>query len=174
MLFGDYNPAGGLPVTFYKSVNDLPDFSDYNMKNRTYRYFTGEPLYPFGYGLSYTTFEYNQPELDKSEINGSESVIVKVKVINTGDLAGEEVVQLYIRDDESEETRPLREMKGFQRIHLEADESADVEFTIGPKELEYYDVEQQEYVVEPGTFTIYTGPSSSLDDLKPVQLNVVK
>ncbi|MBL7111703.1 MAG: glycoside hydrolase family 3 C-terminal domain-containing protein [Bacteroidales bacterium] len=173
VLFGDYNPAGRLPVTFYKSVNDLPDFSDYNMDNRTYRYFTGKPLYPFGYGLSYTTFEYGQPVIEKSEINGSEPVIVKVNVTNTGDLAGDEVVQLYIRDDESLVTRPLREMKGFKRIHLETGESAEVEFSIGPKELEYYDVEQQEYIVEPGTFTIYTGSSSSLNDLKSVQLNVV-
>jgi beta-glucosidase len=173
VLFGDYNPAGRLPVTFYRSVDDLPGFSDYNMDNRTYRYFTGEPLYPFGYGLSYTTFTYEKPELEKSAITGSESVTVKVNVTNTGDLPGEEVVQLYIKDDESKEKRPLRELKGFKRIYLETGETKEVEFTITSKEREYYDVELQEYIAEPGTFTIFTGSSSSLSDLKSVSLNVI-
>ncbi len=173
VLFGDYNPAGRLPVTFYKSVNDLPDFSNYDMENRTYRYFTGEPLYPFGYGLSYTTFEYGEPELEKADISSSEPVTVKVSITNTGDMAGEEVVQMYIKDDESQATRPLRELKGIKRIHFEAGETKEVEFVITSKELEIYDLDLQEYIVEPGKFTIYTGSSSSLDDLKSVQLTVV-
>ena len=172
VLFGDFNPAGRLPVTFYKSVEDLPDFSDYNMANRTYRYFAGEPLYEFGYGLSYTTFEYGEPGLSAQEIEAGQEVTVTVSVTNTGSLAGEEVVQLYIRDDESNEIRPLRGLRGFERIHLEAGETKEVEFTVTAKELEFYDVELQEYVVEPGTFTIYTGPSSSLENLKSTVLSV--
>jgi beta-glucosidase len=172
VIFGDYNPAGRLPVTFYKSVNDIPPFTDYNMEGKTYRYFTKEPLYAFGYGLSYTTFKYSEPELEKNEIGTNESVTVSVQLTNTGDLAGEEVVQLYIRDDESSVVRPLRELKGFTRIKLEPGETKTVEFGITPKNLEFYDVSKGEYIVEPGTFTVYVGSSSRLQDLKEVKLTV--
>ncbi len=172
VIFGDYNPAGRLPVTFYKSVNDIPPFTDYNMEGKTYRYFTKEPLYAFGYGLSYTTFKYSEPELEKNEIGANEPVTVSTQLTNTGDLAGEEVVQLYIRDDESSVVRPLRELKGFSRIKLEPGETKTVEFKITAKELEFYDVGKGEYIVEPGTFTVYVGSSSRLEDLKDVILTV--
>ncbi len=172
VLFGDYNPAGRLPVTFYKSVNDLPPFKDYNMAGKTYRYFEKEPLYAFGYGLSYTTFTYSDPRLEKTEIQPNESVRISVDVTNNGSIAGDEVVQLYIRDDESSVIRPLRELKGFERINLEAGRTKTVEFEITPDKLSFYDIDQQKYVVEPGKFTIYVGSSSRLEDLKAVQLNV--
>ncbi|GHT32515.1 beta-glucosidase [Bacteroidia bacterium] len=130
VLFGDYNPAGRLPVTFYRSVNDLPDFEDYSMTNRTYRYFTGTPIYPFGYGLSYTTFQYNTLEAVK---NG-QSVKVKAKVFNTGDKDGDEVVQLYL-SNKRDFTTPILALKGFQRIHLKAGESKTIEFTLSPEDL---------------------------------------
>ncbi len=172
VIFGDYNPAGRLPVTFYKSVGDLPPFDDYNMAGRTYRYFEGEPLWPFGYGLSYTEFSYGDPVLDKNEIKAGESFSLSVEVRNAGQMAGEEVVQMYIRDDESSETRPLRELKAFTRIYLEPGESKTVSFTISPEELSFYDLEKLEYTVEPGTFTIFTGGSSRLEDLKTIQVKV--
>ena len=131
VLFGDYNPAGRLPVTFYRSAADLPDFEDYSMANRTYRYFNGTPIYPFGYGLSYTTFEYNQ-KVFTTEAGGSLSVITTVT--NTGDRAGDEVVQLYL-SNKRDFTTPIRALKAFKRIHLNPGESKDVEFTLSKEEL---------------------------------------
>ncbi|MDR3262211.1 MAG: glycoside hydrolase family 3 C-terminal domain-containing protein [Tannerella sp.] len=132
VLFGDYNPAGRLPVTFYKNVNDLPDFEDYSMKNRTYRYFTGTPVYPFGYGLSYTTFTYDAIEIDKPA--DGQFLNVKVVVSNTGEREGDEVVQLYL-SNQRDFTTPLRALKGFKRIHLKPGESETVEFVLTQKEL---------------------------------------
>ena len=132
VIFGDYNPAGRLPVTFYKSVDDLPDFEDYSMRNRTYRYFTGTPIYPFGYGLSYTTFRYSA--LDVAPISGSQSYRVRATVTNTGSKAGDEVVQLYLANRRDFIT-PIRSLKGFKRIHLMPGESQTVEFTLTAEEL---------------------------------------
>ncbi len=161
VLFGDYNPAGRLPVTFYKSVSDLPDFEDYAMEGRTYRYFEGEVLYPFGYGLSYTTFAYENLILEKDEISPSEEVTVSVDVTNTGTSGGEEVVQLYVRDVESDVPRPLKDLRGFDRVWIDAGETVTVTMTLGPDELAYYDTGQGEYMVEPGVFNILVGPSSA-------------
>jgi beta-glucosidase len=124
VLFGDYNPAGRLPVTFYKSEDQLPPFDDYSMTNRTYRYFTGEPLYPFGYGLSYTSFAYanlRSPE----EAKAGSSVKVAVEVENNGKRAGEDVVQLYLKHP-----GVLRELQGFERVPLRAGEKKTVEFSV--------------------------------------------
>jgi beta-glucosidase len=126
VLFGDYNPAGRLPVTFYKSANDLPPFTDYSMKNRTYRFFTGEPLYPFGYGLSYTTFTYRNLHTDPA------SRRVTVEIENTGARAGEEVVQLYLQ--RAAPGAPLRSLEGFRRVALKPKERKTVEFTLTPKQ----------------------------------------
>jgi beta-glucosidase len=131
VIFGDYNPAGRLPVTFYKSVDDLPDFEDYSMRNRTYRYFTGTPIYPFGHGLSYTTFKYES--LDIASVSGG-SVKVKATVTNTGNRAGDEVVQLYLTNKRDFVT-PIRSLKGFKRIHLKQGESQTVEFTLTRDEI---------------------------------------
>ncbi len=117
VLFGDYNPGGRLPVTFYKSVKDLPSFEQYDMTNQTYRYFKGEPLYPFGYGLSYTAFQYDNFKVNE-EYKIGDSVKVFVDVKNTGQVAGDEVVQFYISDLNAPVPAPIRSLKGFKRIHL--------------------------------------------------------
>ena len=160
VLFGDYNPAGRLPVTFYKSMEDIPPFENYNMIGRTYRYFDGEVLYPFGHGLSYTQFRYDNLILEKEEITTGESLMVSVDVTNSGAVNGEEVVQLYIRDVESDQVRPLKELKGFERVSVKAGQTIAVSIPIGPEELAYYDTEQGDYIVEPGEFEILVGPSS--------------
>ncbi|MGZ5190139.1 MAG: glycoside hydrolase family 3 C-terminal domain-containing protein, partial [Flavisolibacter sp.] len=134
VLFGDYNPAGRLPITFYKSDKDLPDFNDYSMKNRTYRYFTGLPLYGFGYGLSYTSFRYDQLQLPlKAGINSK--MQVSVRVTNTGKMDGEEVVQLYVSNTAKKMNTPVRSLKGFTRISLKAGESRIVSFDLKPEDL---------------------------------------
>ena len=138
VLFGDYNPAGRLPVTFYKSDNDLPSFTDYSMSNRTYRYFKGEPLYGFGYGLSYTSFTYDQLKLPPSTIKGK-TVPVSVRIKNTGKRDGEEVVQLYVSSQDKTIQAPLKALKGFQRIFLKAGESKTVQFNLSPEDLSIID-----------------------------------
>lgn len=134
VLFGDYNPAGRLPVTFYKGDNDLPDFSDYSMEGRTYRYFRGEALYPFGYGLSYTNFNYTALKFPKTTAK-NKKITVSVTVKNTGSIAGEEVVQLYVSHQYIKGKTPVRALKGFKRIALKAGESKLVSFTLTPEEL---------------------------------------
>jgi len=138
VLFGDYNPAGRLPVTFYKDDKDLPPFSDYSMNNRTYRYFKGEPLYGFGYGLSYTTFSYNNLKMPSS-INKGKNVSVSVEVKNSGKRDGEEVVQLYVSSQNNKVNAPIKSLKGFQRISLKAGESKIVQFNLRPEDLSVND-----------------------------------
>jgi beta-glucosidase len=136
VLFGDYNPAGRLPVTFYKSDNDLPSFEDYSMNNRTYRYFKGEALYPFGYGLSYTNFSYNDIKTT-ADIATPKKIKASARVSNTGKMDGEEVVQLYVAA--ANEKQLVRSLKGFKRIFLKAGESKIVEFTLTPDDLSTLD-----------------------------------
>jgi len=172
VLFGDYNPAGRLPLTFYNSVEDLPDFEDYDMPGRTYRYFEGEVLYPFGYGLSYTSFKYDNLILEKDEISPDESITVTVDISNTGKQDGEEVVQMYIRHLDSDEVRPLKDLRGFERVGVKTGQSLVISMTLGPEELEYYDLSAGEYVVEPGKYEIMVGPSSASEDLLKTELLV--
>ncbi|UMB53312.1 glycoside hydrolase family 3 C-terminal domain-containing protein [Lutibacter sp. A64] len=160
VLFGDYNPSGRLPVTFYKTVKDLSPFVNYSMKGRTYRYFEGEALYPFGYGLSYTSFNYKNIRVSKPKINTSEFVEVSATISNTGSLKGDEVVQLYITDKESSVVRPLKSLRGIKRISLEPGQSTEVKFTVNTEDLSFYDITKQEKVVEPGIFEIGIGASS--------------
>jgi beta-glucosidase len=155
VLFGDYNPAGRLPVTYYKSVDQLPAFENYDMEGRTYKYFEGEPLYPFGYGLSYTTFKYSGLKVAKKAKVG-EKVIVSVQVTNTGKRAGEEVVQLYLKDEKASTPRPKVQLEGFKRIHLNAGESKIVEFEITPRQFSMIG-ENDKRVIENGWFTISAG-----------------
>jgi beta-glucosidase len=129
VLFGEYNPSGRLPVTFYKSDDDLPPFEDYSMSNRTYRYFKGAALYPFGYGLSYTTFRYDQLKIPSSA-KSKAKIPIHVRVTNTGRLDGEEVVQLYISYQDQTIEVPRTALKGFRRIALRAGESKIIEFTL--------------------------------------------
>jgi len=134
VLFGDYNPAGRLPVTFYRSDSDLPGFKDYDMTNRTYRYFTGDALYPFGYGLSYTTFEYSKIVTTKNNKKGK-PVTITARVTNSGKKDGEEVVQCYITHTARDIKKPIRALKGFQRIFLKAGESKEISFILTPEDL---------------------------------------
>ncbi len=136
VLFGDYNPAGRLPVTFYKNDADLPSFEDYSMNNKTYRYFTGTPLYGFGYGLSYTTFKYDALKVTQKAKKDSE-LSVTVRITNTGKLEGEEVPQLYVMNQDSGIKTPLKSLKGFERIHLKAKESKTITFKLLPEDLSY-------------------------------------
>jgi beta-glucosidase len=145
VLFGDYNPAGRLPVTFYKSDSDLPGFSDYSMNNRTYRYFTGEVLYPFGYGLSYTTFNFSGLTVPASVTKGK-NITVTATVKNTGKTDGEEVVQLYISYPDVKEKAPLKTLKGFKRLSLKAGESKIISFTLTPEQLSLISEDGKSYL----------------------------
>ncbi len=136
IIFGDVVPSGRLPVTFVKSVDDLPPYEDYALKDRTYRYLTAEPLFPFGFGLSYTSFEYGEPGLSEERIKRGESLTVSVQVTNTGDVAGEEVVQLYTTNLESSLDLPSQSLKGFQRVSLEPGESKNLVFELTSKHFE--------------------------------------
>ena len=160
VLFGDYNPGGRLPVTFYRSVDDLPPFEDYQMAGHTYRYFQGEPLFPFGYGLSYTTFAYHNLRLSPSVVGPDDSLTVSVEVENSGDRAGDEVVQLYIQDQQAGIPRPLKELKGFARLTLAPGEKKRVRFTLAVEQLAFYN-EAMKLVVEPGSRTVMIGSSST-------------
>lgn len=163
VLFGHYNPAGRLNMTWYKSTEQLPDLMDYDIikGKRTYQYFDGEVLYPFGHGLSYTEFAYEQLSLDKETIGAEETATVSVLVRNVGDIAGEEVVQLYVRADQSRVTRPLKTLAGFRRIHLEAGEAKRLEFKLPASELAMWDVTRDKYVVEQGSYTMMIGSSAA-------------
>ncbi len=172
VLFGDYNPAGRLPVTFYKSVNDLPSFDDYNMQGKTYRYFSGEVLYPFGHGLSYSTFLYDNLKLNKSSISGGETVKVSVEVTNNSDTDGEEVVQFYIHETGTADPRPLLDLRGFKRVSIKAGETKTVSVELGEAELAYYNLKEEAYTLDPGTIDIFAGPSSDRELLLKTTLKV--
>jgi beta-glucosidase len=154
LLAGDFSPAGRLPVTFYKSAEQLPPFSDYSMKGRTYRYFQGEPLYPFGYGLSYTSFAYGRPALGKTAIKAGEAVDLSVEVRNSGSRDGDEVVQLYV--SRQADGAPVRSLKGFQRIHLKAGETRKVSFKVDAQALGIVDAKGAR-VVPAGTAALWVG-----------------
>jgi beta-glucosidase len=155
LLFGDFNPYGRLPVTFYKSEKDITDFSNYDMQGRTYRYFTGTPLYPFGYGLSYTSYEYSNLTVDKSSDTQSD-VEVSVEVINTGKTGGEEVVQVYVSNKTAKTIVPLTSLKGFKRVYLKPGEKKIVSFILKPEDFSVTNTDAQQ-VVEPGVFDIAVG-----------------
>ncbi|HCV43003.1 MAG TPA: glucan 1,4-alpha-glucosidase [Bacteroidetes bacterium] len=155
VIFGDYNPGGRLPVTFYKSENDLPPFTEYSMSNRTYRYFKGEPLYPFGYGLSYTSFGYDSLKVDATYKVG-DAVKVSVNVKNTGKIGGDEVVQVYVSDLKASVPVPIRSLKGFERVHLNPNETKTVEIVIAASAFSVIN-EKNERVILPGEFEISVG-----------------
>lgn len=173
VLFGDYNPAGRLPVTFPRSSMQLPLYYNYIPSGRGYDYtdMSAQPRFPFGYGLSYTTFEYGKVELSAVKIKPDGKTVVSVEVKNSGETQGDEVVQLYIRDVVSSVARPVKELKKFRRINLGPGEIKKVSFTIGPEELSMYDLNMKK-IVEPGVFEIMIG-ASSLDIRQKVALEVV-
>lgn len=155
ILFGRYNPSGKLPVTFYRSDSDLPALEDYSMANRTYRYFTGDVLYPFGYGQSYTTFKYRKLELPK-EVQTGDSITVKVEVCNSGKYKGEEVVQLYLSHRAIAKEVPVCQLAGFRKIELKPGERRVVEFKLSPRNLAYVD-ETGGINITPGTIKFSVG-----------------
>jgi beta-glucosidase len=154
-LSGRNNPAGRLPVTFYKDVSQLPPFDDYSMKDRTYRYFEGTPLYPFGYGLSYTTFAYSGLIVPTAPVAAGSPVVVEATVTNTGKRAGDEVAQLYLSFPDVP-GRPLRALRGFQRVHLEPGASQKLHFELQPRDLSMV-TEAGEPIVAEGTYAISVG-----------------
>ena len=164
VLFGDYNPGGKLPVTFYRSNNDLPDFLDYSMKNRTYRYFTGVPQYAFGYGLSYTTFSVGKAKV-KSQKGKAPKVTLTVPVKNTGSREGTETVQVYVKRL-NDAGAPIKALKGFQKLNLKAGETKNAIVTLDSEAFEYYDEMIDELAVKPGKYQILYGTSSRDEDLK--------
>jgi beta-glucosidase len=155
-LFGLTNPGGRLPVTFYQSASDLPAFDNYSMENRTYRYFTGQPLYPFGFGLSYTTFAYRNLQIGPAQVNPGDPVSVQVEVENTGDLPGDEVVQLYLKDAQASLPVPRLSLQGFTRLHLSPGEKQTVQFSLNARQMSFAD-ESGKWVLEPGLFKIWVG-----------------
>lgn len=155
VLFGQYNPAGRLPVTYYRHIGQVPNFSDYSMKNRTYRFFNGEPLYPFGHGLSYTRFSYSITDMpDRVQIG--RTVKVAVTVTNTGDREGEEVVQLYVTAKKASVPVPIRSLQGFRRVWLKQGETRRVAFKLTPRQFAFFSDDNQ-WIVEPGMFSIFIG-----------------
>jgi beta-glucosidase len=159
VIFGDYNPAGRLPVTFYASVDQLPPFEDYSMEDRTYRYFKGKPCYPFGFGLSYTSFDYSNLILERNTIKKNQNLELTVDVENTGGTAGDEVVQLYLADLEASTERPIKSLKGFRRIHLAPGEKTTVAFQLTREDLSMIN-DKNQWVIEPGAFEALIGASS--------------
>lgn len=164
VLFGDYNPAGRLPVTFYRNTSQLPDFEDYNMTGRTYRYFKGDPLFPFGYGLSYTTFKYGNIQLPATVTVG-ETVKVTVPVTNNGDYDGDEVVQLYLKKQDDTDG-PNKTLRAFKRIHIPAGQTVNVELELTPKQLEWWDNQTNTMRTMPGKFDIMIGNNSQNSNLQ--------
>lgn len=172
VLFGDYNPGGKLPVSFPRSVGQLPIYYNYKPSaRRGYLFSTTSPLYAFGHGLSYTTFKYSNLKIAKPKIGTNESTTVTVDVTNTGKVRGDEVAQMYLRDEVSSVTRPVKELKDFARISLNPNETKTVTFTITPEKLQFYNREMKR-VVEPGKFKVMVGGNSV--DLTDAELEVIE
>ena len=158
VLFGDYNPAGRLPLTYYKSLDELPPFDDYDItKGRTYKYFKGDVLYPFGYGLSYTTFKYSNLQV----ADGEEEINVSFQLKNSGKYAGDEVAQVYVKLPERDEVMPIKELKGFERVTLKSGENKKVTLKLRKDLLRYWDEAKDKFVCPSGDYTIMVGASSA-------------
>jgi beta-glucosidase len=170
VLFGDYNPSGKLPVTFYKNSDQLPDFEDYSMKGRTYRYMN-DALFPFGFGLSYTTFSIGDAQLSKTVIKENESVEITIPVSNTGKRDGTEIVQIYIRKL-NDEDGPIKTLKGFRRVKIAAGKSVQAVINLPYKSFEFYNRENIRMLTTTGEYEILYGSSSGVRDLKTVKIMI--
>jgi beta-glucosidase len=164
VLFGDVNPAGRLPVTFYRSTEDLPAFTNYAMANRTYRYFSGKPLFAFGHGLSYTQFKYKSVQLDRMQASANDTVRVSVEVANTGARDDDEVVQVYFRHVKSAVAQARETLCGFRRINVPRGQSVHAEIEVPVKQFRFWDTTKKQYTVEPGQYEILVGAAS--DDIR--------
>jgi beta-glucosidase len=172
VLFGDYNPAGRLPVTFYKSVNDLPAFEDYSMAGRTYKYFGGEALYAFGYGLSYTSFEYKSSKPKASSYLTNDTITLSITVSNTGKYDGDEVVQVYTKQPEELKNQAIKSLVAFQRVHFIKGETKEVNIQIPVSRLRHFDLNINNYSVAKGNFELLIGSAS--DDIRLKEMLTIK
>ena len=171
VLFGDYNPAGHLPVTFYKSIKQLPDFSDYNLKGRTYRFMTDKPLFPFGFGLSYTTFEVGKATVSKTLLSANDDIHFTVPVANTGKIAGTEVLQLYVKKV-NDPGGPSKTLRAFKRLAIPAGQNVIAAIDLKPKAFEFYNDESSRVQVSPGEYELFYGTSSDDSDLKSIKITI--
>jgi beta-glucosidase len=161
VLFGKYNPAGRLPITFYKSVEDLPAFEDYSMKGRTYKYFEGKVLYPFGHGLSFSTFKYNSAKIITPAIKAGQPTFVEVSITNKSKVAGDEVVQVYATSKSIKAFRPVKALVGFSRVTIPAGKTINVKVSINQFSMRQFDESKDDYTVYPGVYELMIGASSS-------------
>jgi len=168
VIFGDYNPSGKLPITFYKSIDKMGDFEDYSMKGRTYR-FTSDALFPFGFGLSYTPFLIGNAKLNKTIIKANESVELTIPVSNTGKRDGTEIVQVYIRKV-NDSDGPLKTLRGFQRITIAAGKTNTATISLPYSSFEFYNTDSYNMAVTPGEYEIWYGNSSNTKDLKMTKI----
>ncbi|HTY86661.1 MAG TPA: glycoside hydrolase family 3 C-terminal domain-containing protein [Candidatus Acidoferrum sp.] len=164
VLFGDVNPAGRLPVTFYHATTDLPAFDDYSMANRTYRYFKGRPDFAFGHGLSYTSFDYNTPALNGTNFTAGDTLKLRFQLLNAGNWDGDEVAQVYFRHRNSSSPQPRLALCGFARLHLQAHQGARLTLDIPAERFRSWDPAKKQYVVEPGNYELLVGAAS--DDIR--------
>jgi beta-glucosidase len=163
-LFGDYNPGGRLPITFYRTTADLPAFTNYSMENRTYRYYTGLPLYAFGHGLSYSYFDYSAPVLASKKVKAGDTITVQFKVTNKGQRDGDEVAQVYFRHVNSAVPQPIEALCAFGRVHIPAGQTAQISLNIPAERLRYWDTTREDYTVETGNYEFMIGAAS--DDIR--------
>ena len=170
VLFGDYNPSGKLPITFYKNSEQLPDFEDYSMKNRTYR-FMSDPLFPFGYGLSYTTFSIGNAKVSKSIINKDESVDLTIPVSNTGKRDGTEIVQVYVHKV-NDSDGPIKTLRGFLRIDVDAGKTSQAVINLPYSSFEFFDRASGKMDVTTGEYELLFGTSSDNNDLKTIVITI--
>ena len=172
ILFGDVSPSGKLPVTFYKSTAQLPDFQDYSMENRTYRYFTGEPMWPFGYGMSYAKFSFGKAKLSKDSVKAGKGVTITVPVTNNGDMAADEVVQVYVKCLDNPDA-PIKSLKAYKRVNVAPGKTINVKLELPSESFEYYNETVDDLAVFPGNYQILYGNSSADSDLKSVAFKVL-
>jgi beta-glucosidase len=171
VLFGDYNPSGKLPISFYKDSEKLGDFEDYSMKGRTYRY-TTDVLFPFGFGLSYTNFNIENAEFNKTSINKNESVQLSIPVSNTGDYDGTEIVQVYVRKVNDTEDAPLKTLKGYKRLEVKAGQTKNAVVNLPSTAFEFYDWDTLTMNVTAGEYEVYYGTSSDAKNLKTKKVTI--
>jgi beta-glucosidase len=171
VLFGDYNPSGKLPVTFYKNSDQLKDFEDYSMKGRTYR-FMNDALFPFGYGLSYTTFKIGDANPCKTEIRNNETVELTIPVSNTGKRDGTEILQVYVKKV-NDTDGPGKTLRGFKRVEVKAGKTTPVTIELAPSSFEFYDMGQRKMTVTPGEYEVFYGTSSDVKDLKSLKIKML-
>ena len=171
VLFGDYNPAGKLPVTFYRDTTQLPGFEDYTMKGRTYRYMTAEPLFQFGYGLSYTSFTIGNARLNKTQIKKDEGLSITIPVTNTGKRNGTEIVQVYVKKV-NDTTGTIKTLRGFKRTEVASAKTVSAAIDLHPSAFEFYNDKTLKMDVTPGEYELWYGNSSAAKDLKMIKVNI--